>query len=131
MNEPDYVVDVSLEQEDVDNIIKAKNALSGVDNMLITTTQDLDGNNVIEFIFGDESGHNNKITYQVQGDIQELNMKLPFNSDTFRTILQANKDMGGGSLKLSTMGLMYLEFTSEETTISSKYFMVRKAETDF
>ena len=131
VNEPEYVVDAQLEQEDVDNIIKAKSALAGVDNMLITTTQDLDGNNVIEFIFGDESGHNNKITYQVKGDIQELDMKLPFNSDTFRTILQANKDMGGGSLKLSTMGLMYLEFVNEETATTSRYFMVRKAETDF
>ena len=26
---------------------------------------------VVEFVFGDESGHNNKITYQVKGDIKE------------------------------------------------------------
>ena len=56
-------------------------------------------------------------------------MKLPFNSDTFKTILQSNKDMQGGKLRLSSMGLMRLDFQLDE--ITSKYFMVRKAETDF
>jgi len=129
VNIPDWVVELTLTPEDIDNIIKAKSALSGVDNMLITTTQNLDGENVVEFVFGDESGHNNKITYQILGDIKETNMKIPFNSDTFKTILQSNKDMDGGSLYLSTMGLMKLEFDS--TPIASEYFMVRKAEQDF
>jgi len=56
-------------------------------------------------------------------------MKLPFNSDMLKTILQANKDMEGGKLYLSTMGLMKLEFSNNG--ISSEYFMVRRAETDF
>ena len=129
VNVPDWVVELTLTSEDVENIIKAKSALSGVDNMLITTTQDLDGNDVVEFVFGDESGHNNKITYQIQGNIKEQDIKLPFNSDMLKTVLQANKDMEGGSLYLSTMGLMKLEFNSD--LIASEYFMVRRAETEF
>jgi|TARA_R110000787_G_scaffold8924_8_gene30963 hypothetical protein len=129
VTEAEWVVELNLTQEDVDNIIKAKSALSQVDNMLVTTTTNLDGENVVEFVFGDESGHNNKITYQVLGDVKETNLKLPFNSDTFKTILQANKDMAGGKLLLSSMGLMRLDFSLDE--ITSKYFMVRKAETEF
>ena len=129
VNVPNWVVELNLTVEDVDNIIKAKSALAGVDNMLITTTQDLDGQDVVEFVFGDESGHNNKITYQIQGDIREQDMKLPFNSDMLKTILQANKDMDGGKLYLSTMGLMKLEFSNDG--ITSEYFMVRRAETEF
>jgi hypothetical protein len=129
VNEAEWVVELDLTQEDVDNIIKAKSALAQIDNMLVTTTTNLDNENVVEFVFGDESGHNNKITYQVSGDIKETNIKLPFNSDTFKTILQANKDMGGGKLLLSSMGLMRLDFNLEG--ISSNYFMVRKAETEF
>ena len=129
VNVPNWVVELNLTVEDVDNIIKAKSALAGVDNMLITTAQDLDGQNVVEFVFGDESGHNNKITYQIQGDIREQDMKLPFNSDMLKTILQANKDMDGGKLYLSTMGLMKLEFSNDG--ITSEYFMVRRAETEF
>ena len=97
--------------------------------MLVTTTTNLDGGDVVEFVFGDESGHNNKITYQIPGNIKETNIKLPFNSDTFKTILQANKDMEGGKLKLSSMGLMRLDFNLDD--IASKYFIVRKSETNF
>ena len=129
VNVPDWVVGLTLTPEDIENIIKAKSALAGVDNMLITTTVNLDGQDVVEFVFGDESGHNNKITYQIQGDIKEQNMKLPFNSDMLKTILQANKDMDGGKLYLSTMGLMKLEFSNNG--ITSEYFMVRRAETEF
>ena len=126
---PEWVVELDLTQEDIDNLIKAKSALSGIDNMLVTTTTNLDNEDVVEFVFGDESGHNNKITYQVKGKITEQDIKLPFNSDIFKTILHANKDMGGGKLYLSSMGLTELEFELEN--IFSRYFIVRKAETEF
>jgi hypothetical protein len=129
VNVPDYVVELDLTTEDVDNLVRAKSALAGIDNMLITTTENLDGEVVCEFVFGDTQGHNNKITYQISGNITNPNIKLPFNSDMFKIILQANKDAEGGTLKLSEMGLMNLKFDSD--TISSEYFMVRKAETEF
>jgi hypothetical protein len=129
VNIPNWVVELDLTSEDIDNLIRAKSALSGIDNMLVTTTQDLDGEDVCEFVFGDELGHNNKITYQIQGDIKQQDLKTPFNSDMFKTILQSNKDMDGGTLYLSSMGLMRLEFNSDD--IASEYFMVRKAETSF
>jgi len=116
VNTPEWVVELNLTSEDIDNLIKAKSALAQIDNMLVTTTEDLDGNPVCEFVFGDESGHNNKITYQILGDIKSQDLKLPFNSDMFKTILQANKDM-------------QLEFNNED--IASEYFMVRKSETEF
>lgn len=129
VNIPDWVVEIPITTEDVDNLIKAKSALADVDNMLVTTTENLDGENVVEFIFGDEHGHNNKITYQISGDVREVDMKIPYDSNMFKTILQANKDMDGGILYLSSMGLMKLEFDSDD--IASEYFMIRKAETTF
>ena len=97
--------------------------------MLITTTKNLDGENVCEFVFGDEYGHNNKITYQISGNITEENLKMPYNSDTFKTIIHSNKDMEEGTLKISSMGLMEFKFKTDK--VSSEYYMVRKAETDF
>ena len=129
VTEAEWVVDLDLTSEDISNIIKAKSALAQVDNMLITTTTNLDEEDVIEIVFGDESGHNNKITYQISGDIKETGIKLPFNSDTFKTILHANKDMEGGKLLLSNMGLMKLSFNFEG--ISTTYYMVRRAESEF
>ena len=129
VNIPDFKVNLNLTSEDIDNLIKAKSALQGIDNMLITTTTNLDGENVCEFVFGDEHGHNNKITYQISGDITEESMKIPYNSDTFKTVIHANKDMEEGTMKISSMGLIEFKFKTDE--VSSEYYMVRKAETDF
>ena len=129
VNIPEWIIELDLSIEDIDNLIKAKSALQGVDNMLLTTTVDLDGNNVCEFVFGDEQGHNNKITYQISGRIDSNNLKIPFNSDMFKTIIHANKDMDGGKLYLSEMGLLNLKFQKEG--ITSEYFMSRKAEREF
>ena len=129
VNIPEFTVSLELTKEDVDNLIKAKSALQGIDNMLITTTKNLDGENVCEFVFGDEYGHNNKITYQIAGNITEENLKMPYNSDTFKTIIHSNKDMEEGTLKISSMGLMEFKFKTDK--VSSEYYMVRKAETDF
>ena len=129
VNIPEFTVNLMLTKEDIDNLIKAKSALQGIDNMLITTTTNLDGENVCEFVFGDEHGHNNKITYQIAGDITEESMKIPYNSDTFKTVIHANKDMEEGTMKISSMGLIEFKFKTDE--VSSEYYMVRKAETDF
>ena len=129
VNVPEFTVDLSLTKEDIDNLIKAKSALQGIDNMLITTTKNLDGENVCEFVFGDEHGHNNKITYQIAGNITEESMKIPYNSDTFKTVIHANKDMEEGTMKISSMGLIEFKFKTEK--VLSEYYMVRKAETDF
>ena len=90
--------------------------------MLVTSTKDLDGEDVCEFIFGDEAGHNNKITYQLKGDIKKENIKIKYNSDMLKTILNANKDVDEGIFKISKGGLMYLAFQNEE--IESEYYMV-------
>tara|TARA_R110001632_G_scaffold57136_1_gene139762 strand:- start:10097 stop:10831 length:735 start_codon:yes stop_codon:yes gene_type:complete len=129
VNVPEWCVEIKLEVEDVENLVKAKSALQGIGNLTINTITDLDGDNICEVVFGDEQGHNNKITYQLKGDIKELGLKLPFNSDIFKTILNFNKDMEEGKLYLSSMGLMKLEFKSSKTT--SEYYLIRKADTTF
>lgn len=119
----EWEVDLTLEPEDIDRLIKAKNALGDINSMLITTTSDFDGNNVCEFVFGDNTGFSNKISYKVQGNITESDIQIPFDSNIFKDILNSNKDMFKGQLKLSTAGFLKLNFTSEE--ISSEYYVAR------
>ena len=119
----EWEVDLTLEPEDIDRLIKAKNALGDVNSMLITTTTDFDGNNICEFIFGDNTGFSNKISYKIQGNITESDIQIPFDSNIFKDILNSNKDMFKGQLKLSTTGILKLNFTSEE--ITSKYYVAR------
>ena len=120
----DLDIDIVLEPEDIDALIKAKNALGDIDNMLVTTTTDFDGNPICEFIFGDNTGFSNKITYQVNGGkIENNSLSIPFNSDIFKDILNNNKDMSFCSLKLSNTGTLKIEFESED--IKSEYFVAR------
>jgi len=122
--DPDvWEIDVELQMEDVDHLIKAKNALSDVNNMLITTTEDFDSNKICEFIFGDNTGFSNKITYQLRGEINESDLSIPFDSDIFKSILNSNKDMPKGRLQLSKKGMMKLMFNSDD--IESVYYIAR------
>jgi hypothetical protein len=124
-NDPEkWIVEIDLATEDVDNLIKAKNALADVDNMLITTNKDLDGNYTCEFIFGDNTGFSNKITYQIMlgsNPIEEF--QIPFDSNVLRDILSANKDQDRGTLKLSPEGILKLNFYSDD--LNSEYFVAR------
>lgn len=127
--EPEWDAVLPLEKEYVDNLVKAKNALSGVDSMTVSIDVDLNGDTMCVFTFGDEKGHNNKITYQMYGTIKNEKVEIPFNSDMLRNILKENKDLEQGTIYLSYQGLMKLEFKSEDTLC--EYYMVRKEESAF
>ena len=129
VTEPEWDAVLPLEKEYVDNLVKAKSALAGVGSMTLSIDVDLNGDNMCVFTFGDEQGHNNKITYQMYGTIKPESAELPFNSDIFKNILQANKDLESGNIYLSYQGLMKLEFKTEDTT--SEYYMVRKEQSAF
>jgi len=129
VNSPEWDATATLEKEDIFNLVKAKSALGDVNNMLISTGEDANGDNIILFTFGDENGHNNKITYQVYADITPSDISIPFNSDAFRNILHVNKDMDEGKMYLSYKGLMKLEFKSPNS--SSEYHLIRKEKTTF
>ena len=118
-----YEIELNLSPEDIDHLIKAKNALSDINNMLITTTIDFDGNPICEFIFGDNTGFSNKITYQLNGTITDNNISIPFDSDIFKDILNSNKDQSLSTLKLSKQGILKLNFSSEN--IYSEYYVAR------
>ncbi len=119
----DYQILLSLTKEDISHLIKAKNALLDVNNMLITTTTDMDGEDICEIIFGDNTGFSNKITYQLRGNIKKNNISLPFDSEIFKDILNSNKDMEVGTLYVSEIGVMKLSFSTKET--ESEYFVAR------
>ena len=119
----EYEIVLELTKEDISNLIKAKSALVDVNNMLITSTTDMDGENICEIIFGDNTGFSNKITYQLRGNIQKSNIELPFDSDIFKDILNSNKDMETGTLSISETGILKLNFFTTET--ESEYFISR------
>jgi hypothetical protein len=129
VTEPEWDAILYLEKEHVDHLVKAKSALAGVGLLTISVTKDLNDDDMCVFTFGDEQGHNNKITYQLYGKIKPEKIEIPFNSDIFKNILQTNKDLDSGFIYLSYQGLMKIGFKSEDTT--SEYYMVRREESAF
>jgi hypothetical protein len=103
--------------------------MSETANLIMSTTKDLDGDPVCEVIFGEESGHENKISYQLRGVINEIGVKVPFDLDKFRDILNVNKNSDEGLIQLSSKGLMRLTFKTGK--ITSTYYMIRRAENVF
>jgi hypothetical protein len=73
--EPEWDAILYLEKEHVDNLVKAKSALAGVGLLTISVTKDLNDDDMCVFTFGDEQGHNNKITYQLYGKIKPEKLK--------------------------------------------------------
>ena len=130
VNMPGWDVVIQLQQEDISNLVKAKNALSDIDNMIITTEEDADGELICRIVFGDEMGHNNKISYQLRGDISMVGIEHPFSANRIRDILHANKDSEEGTLRLSNDGLIQLSFKNNNN-ISSIYNIIRKEDTNF
>jgi hypothetical protein len=129
VNEPLYDVKLELTAEDVFNLVKARSAMSETANLIMSTTKDLDGDPVCEVILGEEGGHENKISYQLRGVINEIGVKVPFDLDKFRDILNVNKNSDEGLIQLSSKGLMRLTFKTGK--ITSTYYMIRRAENVF
>jgi hypothetical protein len=123
-----YEIVSSLDSDGISAIIKAHNALES-DNVIIKIDRDLDGEDVLVMMFGDNSNHTNKIEYQVPNTTLNsvpYGTKLPFNSEMIKTILNNNKDASSSLMKINTQGLMKLEFSGDNW--ESVYYIVRKAD---
>jgi hypothetical protein len=123
-----YEIVSSLDSDGISAIIKAHNALES-DNVIIKIDRDLDGEDVLVMMFGDNSNHTNKIEYQVPNTTLNsvpYGTKLPFNSEMIKTILNNNKDASSSVMKINTQGLMKLEFSGDNW--ESVYYIVRKAD---
>jgi hypothetical protein len=125
VTDPEFDVELDLSDDDISHLIKAKGALDAT-SVLIKTTENLNGTLVCEFMFSPEAiedNYSNKISYQIQGNIKEEGMRLPFNALKFSEILKNNKDMTTAKLFIANSGMMKMEFTSEH--IESTYYLLR------
>ena len=125
--EEGYEMEETLSNEEIDHLIKAKNALGDVNTMKITATTDFDGNPVCEFMFGDNSDFANKIVFNAACVLnKELEGSVTYNSDVFKKILDANKDMVSCKMNISSVG--WSHFTFENEGLVSEYFLCRNEE---
>jgi hypothetical protein len=130
VKEYDYEIIMTLDPEEITHLIKARSALSDSSLLRIGTDRDLDNNSIVNFTFGEGDSYSDKIVYQKTGEINsELSSGIPFDSNAFKNILNANKDADVGYIRLFSGGLLNLSF--EKETIKSNYYMVRKEDLPF
>jgi len=124
VTEPEYAIESNIDIEFINKFIKAKKA---IDTEIVSVDANYDENNtkVVRFTLGGNEGYNNKIQFNIPATYEGIHpQQLQFNVNYIREILDNNKDLTSGKLRISGEGLMRLDFTSEKGT--SFYLLVAK-----
>ena len=121
----DWDMELDLSRDDIDNLLKAKNALSEYNSLVIEGIKNLDGKTVCQFTFGDNTDFSSKVTYQIDGEVSDefLMLEIPFDSHKLKEILNVNKDSDSTKFYLSSKGLGKFTFDNED--MSCVYYITR------
>jgi hypothetical protein len=119
----EYDIEAILDNEVITALVKAKNALSNSENVVIAT-----GLLGLEFTFGGDVEYANKVTYTVQNPtlINRCTFSSVYNSSLLKEILVNNKGAESGVLSIKSSGLIKIEFNHGD--LQDKYYIVAKAE---
>ena len=116
----EYNVETKLDNEIISALVKAKNALTNSENVVVKP--DTLG---LGFTFGGDVEYANKVSYYIQNVTPpETDFELTYNSNLLKEILVCNKDMDSGTLHVNSNGLMKIIFTGKN--IQSSYYIVAK-----
>ena len=114
--EPDYVIEIPVNEEFISKFIKAKNALPDAKNFAV---QVKDG--TIKFIINYTTVNADNITFEV-GTTTSADMEpVCFSADKLKEVLVANRG-DSGQLKVSPDGLSRINFTGSD--FDSTYWLV-------
>ena len=116
----EYNIETKLDNEIISALVKAKNALTNSENVVVKP--DMLG---LGFTFGGDVEYANKVSYYIQNVTpSEIDFELTYNSNLLKEILVNNKDMENGTLHVNNNGLMKIMFNSKN--IQSIYYIVAK-----
>jgi len=116
----EYDVETNIDEEVLTALVKAKNALSNSENVVVKP-----GLNGLEFTFGGDVEYANKVSYSIQNiDLADKTFELIYNSNLLKDILVANKNADSSKLYVNSSGLMKIEFNYKN--LQSKYYIVAK-----
>jgi hypothetical protein len=124
VDEPVYDIEAEIDLEFITKFIKAKKAID-TEVFSVDANYDEVKAKVVRFVLGGDASYTNKITFTVPATYEGIQTKqLQFNINYLREILDTNKDLTSGKLRICTEGLMRIDFTSEKGT--SYYLLVAR-----
>ena len=125
---PEVDAEINLEFSDIEALLKANQAIDKEDSklVLIQADKNLDGEDIINFIFGDSSNaYSNKITYSIRAQLyNNFSSKIKFDSTIMRDIINANKKCESGRILYDSKGIMHYEFKEGES--NTEYYVLPK-----
>lgn len=115
-DEPEYEVELDINDEFINKFIKAKNALPESKNFAVQVKD-----NQIKFIINYSTINTDNISFELPGGTAPMSPIL-FSADKLKEILTVNKG-DSGKLYVSSAGLSKVDFKSEK--FESTYFLVQ------
>lgn len=117
---PTFDLEIPITKEFIDKFIKAKSALPSIEKFTIAKNRKT---GKYEIIIGYANTNSNRISIGIDCTATEDIDPISFSAKYFNGILAANKDLNGGSLKVSSQGLAKVEFDIDD--FEAKYYLVK------
>jgi len=123
-----YTVTADMDNESIAAIVKAKQALTDTNTVVLKNSPNDDGEDRLELCFGGNIKHSNKVSFY----LPDVNIQTPefiehYDSNMIKEIMYCNKDMASGKMSLCLQPNhehMKLEF--ENDNLKSTYYLVSK-----
>ena len=123
--EPTFTELVTIDNESIAAIVKAKGALTDTDTVVIKPNPNEDGEPRLELQFAGNIEHSNKVSFYLSDvELSGVDHKELYNSNMLKEIMYCNKDMVECKMSIDLEGIMKLEFEGEN--IKSTYYLVSK-----
>lgn len=114
---PEFSISIDLDANFIDKFIKAKSALSDVDNFTLLTEK-----GKLKIIIGYSNINTNRVELIVNSNYDGEVKAISFSAKYFKEILSANKEANKATLKVSPAGLAHIEFSIDG--FESSYYLV-------
>lgn len=111
---------ISLDEKFINTFVKAKSALSEVNNFAVMSTGE---DTTASVVIGHANTNTNRITVKATTDKAVKMDAINFSANYLREILNANKDVTNGILQVSSKGISTVKFSGNGFT--STYYLVQ------
>ena len=114
---PEFGISIDLDANFIDKFIKAKGALSDVDNFTVLSEK-----GKLKIVIGYSNINTNRVDIVVNENYDGEVKPISFSAKYFKEILSANKGANKATLAVSKDGLSHVEFSVDGFT--SSYYLV-------
>lgn len=116
---PNFDISINFDGAFIEKFIKAKNALSEVDNFTVLTEK-----KELKIVLGYSNINSNRAIFSIDKNYQEEVKPISFSAKYLKEILTANKEATAVVLKVSSTGLSHVEFKIDDFT--ANYYLVEQ-----